>query len=687
VSFFGPFLRSVWPCPVPFEGRVFPLTIEHVEVDESVPLPVRMARAIRRALAEDEGDLLAFLPGVGEILRTQSELSAAARAGNWFLLPLYGDQSADEQDRVFAATRERKVILATNVAETSLTVPGVRIVVDSGLARSASHDPGRGVDRLELVGISRASATQRAGRAGRLGPGRVWRLWSAAADTRRRAHDLPEIRRVDLASAVLELHVWGERDLKQFDWLEAPEPRALERAQRLLVQLGALEPGTLAATSLGNQLARIPSHPRLARLLHEGAAQGALREAALFAALLGERDIVRRSRERAARLSSGPSDLLARADLVHGREHAAGIEVDRSVLRSVERVQQQLEQAARRAFSNLARAERPDEETLLRIILAGFPDRVACLDAPGAREGRMLGGTGVVLSEESVLHDEPLFVVLDADMGQRGEFLRARVRQASAIQREWLADIAGGALRIEDQCVWDAERERVIGRRRTLYEDLVLDEVETSQVDRAQAQRLVLEFAARDPLRALALSDSSERLLARIGALRIWMPELQLPELNAAVLLAALEPWCDGLISLAQLRALPLNDVLLAQLDVRQRAALEQHAPDALTTPAGSNRKLEYTPGKAPVLAVRLQELFGLANTPTVAGGRVPVLLHLLSPNSQVVQVTADLASFWNTTYQQVRKDLRARYPKHSWPEDPWTALPTARAKRRLRPN
>lgn len=667
------------------EGRVFPSTTERCDFDENRPLHVRVASAVRRALAGGDGDVLVFLPGVGEILRAQTELSALARAQDFLLLPLYGEQNSEEQDRALALSPRRKVILSTNVAETSLTVPGVRAVVDSGLARSASHDPGRGVDRLELVGISRSSATQRAGRAGRLGPGRVYAMWSAATETARREHDTPEIKRVDLASVALELHVWGERDLARFDWFEAPDPAALSRAERLLVRLGALEPTTLAATALGVELARIPAHPRLARLLHSGAQCGLLREAALFAALLGERDIVRRSREHSARLSSGPSDLLARADLLRGREHAAGLEVDRNVQRNVERVQQQLERAAQRSFAHVADAEVADEESLLWIIFTAFPDRVACLNASGSRDGRMLGGTGVTLAEESVLHDEPLFVVLDADLGARGEFLRARVRQGSAIRRQWLEEVAGSALRVERQADWDSERERVIARRRTLYEDLVLDEVELADVDRAEALRGLLEYAARDPARALELNEGVQRLFARINSLGQWMPELGLPALDARGLLATLEPWCANVTSLAHLRALPLHDVVLAQLDGRQRAALDQHAPDALTTPAGSNRKLEYIPGKAPVLAVRLQELFGLPQTPTVAAGRVAVLLHLLSPNYQVVQVTTDLSSFWNTTYQQVRKDLRARYPKHSWPEDPWTAPPTARAKRRPR--
>ncbi|HUR29258.1 MAG TPA: ATP-dependent helicase C-terminal domain-containing protein, partial [Planctomycetota bacterium] len=397
----------------------------------------------------------------------------------------------------------------------------------------------------------------------------------------------------------------------------------------------------------------------------------------------GERDVVRRSRDNVARLSSGPSDLLARVDLLRGHEHAAGLELDRHVVRNVERVQQALERSAQRAFANVADAARVDEETLLWILFNGFPDRVAQLNAAGAREGRMLGGTGVVLDAASVLHDEPLFVVLEADLGVRGEFSRARVRQASAIRREWLAEVAGDALRVERAVEWDELRERVVAKRRTLYEDLVLDEVETSEIDRVAAAQRVLEVAARDPLRSLEPSEGVQRLLARVQSLAQWMPELDWPVIDWQRIVEELEPWCDGVVSLAQLRALPLHEVVLAQLDRRQRDALDRHAPDSLTTPAGSNRRLDYVPGKPPVLAVRLQELFGQSTTPTVAAGRVPVLLHLLAPNHRVVQITSDLTSFWNTTYQEVRKDLRARYPKHAWPEDPWTAPPTARAKRR----
>lgn len=662
-------------------GRVHPLSIERIEEADQRPLEQRTAAAVRRALASGDGDILVFLPGVGEILRTQRELDGLARAQNILVLPLYGEQRWEEQERALSPAAQRKVILATNVAETSLTVPGVTCVVDTGLARVASHDPGRGLDRLELKRISRTSATQRAGRAGRLGPGRVLRMWSAAEETRMLEREAPEIRRVDLAGAVLELYLWGERDLARFRWFEAPDPAALERAEMLLVRLGALDPLTHAATPLGAAIARVPAHPRLARLLHAAWELGALDDGALLAALLSERDVLRRTRGAEVRLPTGPSDLLARRDLMLGRGIGANVEIDRGAVQSVERTAEQLARSAAQAFGRSPREIRADDEDLLRAIFAGFPDRVARRRERGSAEAVMLGGSGVVLAPESAVREEELFVVLDADLGRRGERASARVRQASAIERAWLEEIAG-ALRVERTARFDDVRERVVATKRTSYEDLTLEEVETGDPGTDDAKRLLLEAARRDPRRALALSENVQRWLDRVRSLALWRPELELPAHDDADLLAALEPWCDGKRSFADLRAIALLDVLSSRLTQRQRKALEEEAPEALHLPSGSTRRLAYQPGKPPVLAVRLQELFGQATTPTVAGGRVSVILHLLAPNQQIVQVTQDLASFWNSTYAQVRKDLRARYPKHSWPDDPWTAQPTSRRAR-----
>ncbi len=664
-------------------GRQFPLEVKLLEQSDDRPIPIRAVAGVRRAVTESEGDILVFLPGAGEISRTAEGLADLARERRLVVLPLHGEMRAEDQDRVLQPSKERRVILATNVAETSLTVPGVRIVVDTGMARILTHDQDHGMDRLELRRISRASATQRGGRAGRLGPGVVYRMWTKSEESQMAPHDTPEIRRIDLAGPVLELRAWGETDLRRFGWFEAPDPAALERAERLLVRLGALDPSTLAPTALGRALVRVPAHPRVARILAEGHRRGAPGDAASIAALLSERDVVfRRAADlsrTASLLPTGPSDVLARRDLLEGGRGRHG-DLDSNAVRSVERARDQFRRVSEDVFGKSERGG-ASEDDLLAIVFSGYVDRVARRRKAQSAEAVMVGGRGLVLTPESVVRDDELFVVIDGDMGRRGEFAKAQVRQASAVRRAWL-DRIPGAMNVSEETAWDAERQRAVTRRRTRYEDLVLDDVEIATDPVAGAQ-LLLDAARKDPHAALDLTGSVGDLITRLRCLAEWMPELSWPGLTDAEIVAALEPWLDGKSSVAALRAIPLHDVLLGRLSRDQRKALDDDAPEVLDMPSGSRRGLKYEVGKAPVLAVRLQELFGQPETPSVARGRVRVILHLLAPNMQVVQVTQDLRSFWNTTYQQVRKDLRGRYPKHSWPEDPWTAQPTARAKPR----
>jgi ATP-dependent helicase HrpB len=702
-------------------GRTFPLETIYADPPREAGAVERALLGLKTALARPGGDVLCFLPGAGEIERTADGLREAARAQGFDIVALHGDLALDEQQRALRAGPRRRVILCTNIAETSLTVPGVTIVVDTGLARVLEHDPDAGLDRLELQRISLASATQRAGRAARTAPGLAVRAWSRAEETLMRAQQVPEIRRVDLARPALELHAFGERDLARFGWFEAPEPVALERAERLLEGMGAIEADTHALTRVGAALAALPLHPRLARVLVAAHASGLTADGALLAALLSERDLVRRSERIAARggawLATGPSDLLARRDLYLAEERGRGSGlVDRNAARRVGASADQLQRMAERALG--APGTRPAtpearEEALLEAIWLGYADRVARRLAPGRPEAALMGGKQVALAPDSVVTEEELYVVLDADAGgptvaQRpaaanrsgasgfsgggsgasgasrapGGASRARVRSASAVRRAWLERSALG-VRTARSVEFDDEREQVVGLVRTLHGDLVLDEGRTGAVDAALATALLLERAARAPERVIVLSDSAAALRERIACLAQWMPELALPSVADADLLGALDGWIEGKTSFAQLRALPWSDILLARLSREQQLALERHAPESLELPSGSTRRLQYEAGKPPVLAVRLQELYGQPDTPRVANGRIAVLLHLLAPNQRVVQVTQDLSSFWNNTYPQVRKDLRGRYPKHSWPEDPWTAEPTARLKRR----
>ena len=401
-----------------------------------------------------------------------------------------------------------------------------------------------------------------------------------------------------------------------------------------------------------------------------------------LAALLSERDIVRRTDVTAlAQLPTGPSDVLARRDLLAAGD---GRLLDRAAVDVVQRAAEQYAAVLGiRAAASRAQVREADESALLRCVLQAWPDRVARRIATGAAEGVMVGGRGVVLAPTSVVRDAELFLVLEADLGRRGIHARAQVRLASALEPEWLQDVPG-ALATEESVVWDATRGRAMRRVVQRYEDLVLTESLGVVQDAAAGAAALRASLQRTPETLLEGRDEDElQLLLRLQCLHAWRPELELPPLDAAALVLAVDPWVDQCRNLDAVRRVPLMDIFAPLLgDKRLRDSLAL-VPESLGLPSGSTRRLLYELGKPPVLAVRLQELFGEPDTPTIAGGRVRVLLHLLAPNHQVVQITHDLRSFWNTTYQQVRKDLRGRYPRHSWPDDPWTAVPTARAKRR----
>ncbi len=687
----APIAAYLGGCPiVESEGRLHPVEVRYLDrADDRRPdqrrIEVVVAAGVRRALEESDGDVLAFLPGVGEIRRTAKLLEPAAGRG-LRLLELYGDLPAEQQDAVLRRGDRRKVVLATNVAETSITIDGVGAVVDSGLARELRFDPGHGLDRLELVRISRASADQRAGRAGRQASGLCLRLWTEHDDRSLAAATTPEIRRVDLAAPALQLLAWGESDLAGFGWFEPPAPAALERALTLLADLGALD--ARGPTELGRAMAALPVHPRLARLLIAGHRAGELRRAALAAALLSERDVVHRSGggRPVARIAA-PSDLLDRLEAVErlaatGYGETALGPVHRGRANHVLRVSRQLANLAKRvprAGAGDREASDPDE-TVLRALLAAYPDRVAKRREAGSRSAVMAGGRGVLLADASCVRDGDLFLCLDLD--SRGR--EALVRQASRIEAAWLP---AGQVRTAAETVFDEERERVAGRRRTLYRDLVIEDEEcdpalcsggTDEVER------VLVAAAGERLdRALSLDDPVAVFLARTRSLAAWRPDLGLPPFEPGDLRALLPQLAAGKRSFAELRKAPLLEILRGALAFEQLRTLDRLAPEHLEVPSGSRVRLRYEPGEPPVLAVRIQEMFGLEQTPAVAGGTVPVLLHLLAPNMRPQQVTRDLASFWRNTYPQVRGELRARYSKHAWPEDPLSAKAVKRPGRK----
>lgn len=670
------------PCGVvESEGRLHPVEVRYLERPDTRGVDLVTASAVRRVLGETEGDVLAFLPGVGEIRRTEELLRPVVESGV-AVLPLYGDLPSEQQDAVLRPLGRRKVVLATNVAETSITIEGVRAVVDSGLRRTLRFDPATGLDRLELGRISRVSAEQRAGRAGRVGPGLCLRLWTEHDDKSLQSSEAPEVRRVDLAGPVLQLLAWGESDVAGFGWLEAPEPAVLERSLELLVDLGAVD-ARGGITDTGRKMARLPLHPRLARLLVAGHAAGTTRRAALLSALLSERDVVHRpagGRPMVAAVSS-PSDVLDRLEAVEslaatGYGESALGPVHEGRARHVLRMGRELAQAAERHLGR-SKGGGDDEEALLQALLHAYPDRLARRREGAARRGVLVGGRGVRLAEESTVRDARLFLCLELDAGQGGDAL---VRRASAVERSWLPE---KALRTDRLVELDPGRETVVARRRTFYRDLLLDEVETPP-DPEEAAAALAAAAAEDLESALGL-DRPELVSfrTRVAWLAGVLPELGLPRFGEAELLELLPVICAGRKSFAELRRAPLLELLHGTLDFRRREALELHAPERLEVPSGSRVRLAYSSHAPPVLAVRIQEVFGLAETPRVAAGRVPVLMHLLAPNQRPQQVTQDLASFWRNTYPEVRKDLRGRYPKHAWPEDPLSAEPERRPRRK----
>ncbi len=668
----GPVSAYLGGCPaVTSEGRTFPVDVRYRPKRPEVRMTDAVATAVRGVLNEADGDVLAFLPGLREIRQTADALESLTAEGV-VVLPLHGDLPPEQQDRALQKLDRRKVVLATNVAETSVTVEGVTAVVDTGLARQMEFDASVGMDRLRLAPVSRAATDQRAGRAGRTQPGVCIRLWDEAGQRSRPEQTEPEIRRVDLAVAVLQLLALGESDIERFPWLDAPRPEAVTQALELLRRLGAIEASTL--TELGQAMARIPAHPRAARLLIEGQRFGQPDRAALAAALLSERDPFTREFEAGPPVRTAPpttSDVLYRVEALEAFEATGRLDgslgrLHRGATHGVVRARDQL----RRLFPSPPKEEGgvSDDEALLRALFAAYPDRLARRRGPGDRRARMVGGRGVRLAPTSGVAESELFVCVDVDAGGA----ESLVRLASAGRREWLP---AEKLTTITEVAFDEPSEKLVAHKQTRFEDLVLADNPAHVADEDEAARVLAAAASERLEKVLPPADSpAGEFRTRVRCLRDWMPELGLPSLMDTDLAPLLEDLCRGLRSLGQVRNGPWLDAMRGLLTYPQLQAVEREAPERIAVPSGSRIAVRYEVGRPPILAARIQELFGLTETPRVAGGRAKVLLHLLAPNYRPQQVTDDLASFWANGYPQVRKELRARYPRHSWPEDPLTA-------------
>jgi ATP-dependent helicase HrpB len=677
----GPLARMLDDAPViSSEGRAFAVEVKYLDDTGHARLSQRMAAAVIRAVHETAGDILAFLPGSGEIRACAAQLAdSGGMRQDIAICQLYGDLPVAEQQRVIQAGPGRKIVLATNIAETSLTIEGVRTVIDSGVSRRLQYDPGNGLNRLVTVRESRASAEQRAGRAGRTAPGVCYRLFSQHTLQGMTPHTPPEISVTDLSQLLLELAAWGVADPLQLGWLDPPPASALESARRLLAELDLCDAAG-RITAHGREAVRLPLHPRLGRLLLRSRELGCSGPGCLVAALLSERDPLRAAAGGSLpQLSS--SDIADRLDVLNGwlSTGRADRRADLPALKNVERVARQL----RRIMSVSAAEEARDFDDVLisRLLLAAYPDRLARRRASGG--GYLLaGGRGARLSERSAVRTAEFIVAPALDAGHQAE---AVIHLAAEIAEAVIREERREHIRTETVVSWDDREQRVVGQRLESLGSIQLAAV-TVVPTPAQALPAVIGAVRASGLALLPMNEAVRQLQGRLLLLRSAFPEREWPEVSDAVLLDTLETWLmpqlGGVTSARKLALLDCAAILRQQLDYRQQRELDDLAPTHLSVPSGSRIRIDYA-GDVPVLAVKLQELFGLAASPAVCGGRVPVLLHLLSPAGRPIQVTQDLRGFWDGAYQQVKKELKGRYPKHPWPDDPWSAVPTRRVKPR----
>lgn len=671
------------PAPVlRSEGRMFPIETHYRAPRRDERIEATTARVIREALDATEGDVLVFLPGAGEQRRVAERLTGDTMSGVR-VHTLHGSMPLADQDAALAPARvgTRKVVLSTSVAETSLTVAGVRVVIDCGLSRVPRYDASAGLTRLHTVRVSRASADQRRGRAGRTAPGVSYRLWDQHEDHTLLPSTRPEIVDADLSSLALELADAGISDPTTLRWLDVPPAGPFAQARALLAQLGALDDGG-RITPHGRRMAALPLQPRLAHLAIVAADRGALPLGAAIAALLEERDIVRYDG------LPPQSDMRLRTELLRrdGAAGAAGVAVDRD---GVRRVRQTADDLARRTAGGGSgtaslRASWDDADTGSLLALA-YPDRVAQRRSGAEPRYLLRNGSGAVLAKHDALHDAPYLAIADLE----GTSPEARIVRAAPITLEELREDFGDQFERVQLVEWDERTKAVRARKRTMLGAMVIEDVMWTDAEPSAVLQAVLDAIraqlARGGIEALPLSQAATRLRERMAFVRAH--DESWPDVSVAALSASLEEWAgpylDGVRTWAQLASVDWHEALQSLMPWAQRSALERLAPTHLEVPSGSRIALDYSEPTAPVLAVKLQEVFGWTTTPMVMDGRVSLTLQLLSPAQRPVQVTRDLAGFWRSSYFEVRKELRGRYPRHPWPKDPLTAEPTRRAKPR----
>ena len=684
------------PAPVVSSaGFLFPIETHYLDPRRAASLPNKPSERladvvpsqVREALAQHEGDVLVFLPGVADLQRVDRKLGDSLPP-NTDLHLLHGELPLEAQDAALrpAPAGRRKVILATSIAETSLTIEGVRVVIDGGFARVPRFVPRTGFTTLETVPVARAAADQRRGRAGRLAPGTCYRLWTEAEHHNLPTHRPPEIHTADLSGLVLELALWGTTDPASLRWLDVPPPAAVAQARELLERLGAVTAATSQPTPHGRQLAKMGLPPRLGHLVVRGAELGHGPAAAALAALLAERDLLRWATPNDPRPL--PPDLRLRLEaLASGRAPLPGLALHHATLQRVRDVARHLQSRLPKAPAASPKNQELANAPIGLLTALAYPDRLAQREAPDRL--RLVTGQRVALHTEDVDPQAEFFAVAYL----AGTATAPRATLAAPLDREELEAAFGEQILTTEEVRFDPATQRVAGRRVRRLGALLLEEKTIGQPNADLVAQALLGYLQEAGLAKLNWTDDARQLQQRLEFVRQHVGEAAAdswPASDDQALLTDLPTWLgphlSGLKSLDQVQRLDLIEPLLARLPGgwAQRQELDRLAPAALEVPSGSFITLDYADPAAPVLAVKLQELFGLTETPTVAGGRVPLLLHLLSPGGRPAQVTRDLRSFWEKGYFEVRKDLKGRYPKHPWPDEPMKHIPTKLTKKRL---
>ena len=681
----GPIAGLVDDAPlIQSEGRSYPVEVHYANqpLSPGDRLAPPVAAMVQEVLGDTEGDVLVFLPGAGEIRRTESRLEGDV-PGDVTLHPLFGNLPPDEQDAAIAPSPdgERKVVLATDIAETSLTIEGVRVVVDSGLRRAPRFDATTGMTRLETVRVSQASADQRTGRAGRVAPGDCYRLWTERTQHHLDPHTAPEIENADLAPLALELAKWGTPDPSALRWLDPPPDDTYEQAQALLRRLGAVDrDGTI--TDHGREMSRQLSglHPRLAHMLLNAQALGHGAVACDLAALLSERDIFKGQGE------APDVDLRLRLEALHRLRrgerptpnHARSYVVPYGAVGHVRKMADHW-----RAQLGVSTKVEGDVEVTGLLTAFAYPDRLAQRREGQSGRFRLRTGRAATLPRPQLLSDADYLVAAHVDARRQEN----RIFLAAPLAEDEIVDYFGDQIETETRVAWDAERERVRARRREQLGALTLTEGPVEAPDPTAVAEALVEGIREAGLGLLPWTDHARQLQHRIQFLHHHLGD-DWPDAHDEALLDTLEDWLlphlYGLKRADDLQQLNLPQILRDRLSYDQRDRLTEWAPTHVTVPSGFDRAIDYSDPEAPVLAVRLQELFGRTETPRIADGRVPLTLHLLSPAQRPVQITQDLEGFWQGTYHEVRKDMRGRYPKHYWPEDPVHAPATHTTKARM---